>query len=246
LLDRFYEWQRNLQQQGELLRGDESDWQRFMNEKGYGGEHLPAETGFGGRALPMLRQHFHGAHKLQDPHYEDYDKALNDWEHQEETERAQEESKDQKIARIASSVFKRRVAGWEWDDHQNAYIASAPYKFACDCGKEFSTPKYYACKCGKTWNSYVIGTGGDKHQAAAEKYVCRNIDERPDMIVANRHHSNETGPENSQFWADNQQHQRTPQYDINRYRRKVVPGIDTSPSDDGVLKPKKLVGRRRG
>lgn len=88
-------------------------------------------------------------------------------------------------ARFAS-IFKRRVSGWEWDDHLNGYVTTSANKFSCDCGDEFDTPKYHKCKCGKLWNSYVIGTGGDRKQATAEKFICREIPERSNMLVAHR------------------------------------------------------------
>ena len=78
------------------------------------------------------------------------------------------------------------VEGWLWDQHLNGYVANKPHKFACSCGDEFSVPSYHNCKCGKIYNSYVIGTGGDNHTASIEKYICREIQVRPDVIVANR------------------------------------------------------------
>lgn len=80
----------------------------------------------------------------------------------------------------------RKVAGWDWDDHLLAYTASRPEDFECHCGSRHQVPGYSPCKCGKIWNSYVIGTGGDRHQASAEKYLVREIPSRPDVIVANR------------------------------------------------------------
>ena len=84
------------------------------------------------------------------------------------------------------STFQRKVSGWLWDSHLNGYIANAANKFACSCGESFDVPSYHNCKCGKIYNSYVIGTGGDNHTASIEKYICREIQVRPDVIVANR------------------------------------------------------------
>jgi hypothetical protein len=85
----------------------------------------------------------------------------------------------------------RQVTGWKWDDHLNGYTASRPERFACDCGNGFNTPTgFQRCACGKQWNSYVIGTGGGKHEASADKYLVREIPARHDMIVANRKLSN--------------------------------------------------------
>lgn len=86
----------------------------------------------------------------------------------------------------SQSFHKHKVAGWDWDDHLNGYIANAANKFACSCGESFDVPSYHNCKCGKIYNSYVIGTGGDNHTASIEKYICREIQVRPDVIVANR------------------------------------------------------------
>jgi hypothetical protein len=88
--------------------------------------------------------------------------------------------------RRQASFFTRKVAGWEWDDHLNGYLASKPNDFACKCGSKHAVPSYSICKCGKIWNSYVIGTGGDNHQASVEKFICREIPVRDNVIVANR------------------------------------------------------------
>ena len=80
-----------------------------------------------------------------------------------------------------------KVADWDWDNHLNAYVSTAsPRQFTCDCGQGHSVPGYSNCKCGKIWNSYVIGTGGDRHEASVEKFLCREIPSRPDVIVASR------------------------------------------------------------
>jgi hypothetical protein len=82
------------------------------------------------------------------------------------------------------------VAGWEWDDHLNGYLASKPNDFACKCGALHAVPSYSICKCGKIWNSYVIGTGGDNHTASVEKFICREIPVRENVIVASRRTAN--------------------------------------------------------
>jgi LysM repeat protein len=90
-----------------------------------------------------------------------------------------------KMSRQAS-FFTRKVAGWEWDDHLNGYLASKSTPFTCKCGSKHAVPSYSTCKCGKIWNSYVIGTGGDNHQASVEKFICREIPVRDNVIVAQR------------------------------------------------------------
>lgn len=84
------------------------------------------------------------------------------------------------------AVFARDVPGWEFDSHLNGYVTTAARDFTCSCGEKLPVPSYSTCKCGKVHNSYVIGTGGDNHTASIEKYICREIQVRPDVIVANR------------------------------------------------------------
>lgn len=93
-----------------------------------------------------------------------------------------------KMSRQAS-FFTRKVAGWEWDDHLNGYLANKPTAFTCKCGSKHPVPSYSTCKCGKIWNSYVIGTGGDHHQASVEKFICREVPVREGVIVANKRES---------------------------------------------------------
>ena len=82
---------------------------------------------------------------------------------------------------------QHRAEGWEWDNHLNGYVSSkSPRQFQCSCGNAMAVPGYTNCKCGKIWNSYVIGTGGDRHEAAAEKFICREIPVREDVIVAKK------------------------------------------------------------
>ncbi len=85
----------------------------------------------------------------------------------------------------ADAPNTHKVAGWEWDDYLNAHVASAPRDFSCSCGKKFAASSgFQRCACGKQWNSYVIGTGGDRHEASAEKYLVREIPVRDNVIVA--------------------------------------------------------------
>lgn len=79
-----------------------------------------------------------------------------------------------------------RKAGWDWDNHLLAYTSNAPRQFECNCGEQLEVPGYHNCRCGKIWNGYVIGTGGDNHEASAEKFLVREVAVRPDVIVANR------------------------------------------------------------
>ena len=81
----------------------------------------------------------------------------------------------------------RQVTGWDWDNHLNGYKSHRPQHFACECGDSFPTPSgFHRCACGRQWNSYVIGSGGNNREAAAEQFLVREIPVRPDVIVANR------------------------------------------------------------
>lgn len=88
---------------------------------------------------------------------------------------------------------QHKVAGWEWDDYLNAHVASKPTDFACTCGQKIAAPTgLQVCGCGKQWNSYVIGTGGDRKEASADTYLMREIPVRDGVIVASRTASDET------------------------------------------------------
>jgi hypothetical protein len=73
---------------------------------------------------------------------------------------------------------RHKVAGWDWDQHLNGFISNKPRQFECSCGEPVNVPDYHNCKCGKIWNTYVIGTGGDRHEASAEKFIAREIPNR--------------------------------------------------------------------
>lgn len=88
----------------------------------------------------------------------------------------------------STKALKHKIAGWEWDDHLNGFVSNSPRKFQCSCGVDIAVPDYHHCKCGKVWNTYVIGTGGDKHQASAEKFIAREIPVRENVIVASTDH----------------------------------------------------------
>lgn len=81
---------------------------------------------------------------------------------------------------------RHKVGGWEWDNHLNGFVSNAPRQFECNCGEPVKVPDYHNCKCGKIWNTYVIGTGGNRHQASAEMFVAREIPNREGVIVAKR------------------------------------------------------------
>ena len=163
----YEEWSdKRVRQDGALPTGSEADLDRFFNEKA---------KDRGERAKSKLRSELGVGSPT--------------------AERAARRRKKADLVDLmerqeASSQTKssgHHVAGWEWDDYQNAHIASKPQKFACSCGQKFATPSgFHRCKCGKQWNSYVIGTGGDRHEASAEKYLVREVPVRKDVIVAKK------------------------------------------------------------
>jgi hypothetical protein len=98
---------------------------------------------------------------------------------------------------------KPKVAGWQWDEHLAAYVAKPGVdQFTCHCGAKFTVPDYYHCGCGTIHNAYVIGVGGDKHQAAAEKILCREIPSRDGVIVASRRKKSELQDNSWEHEAD--------------------------------------------
>lgn len=102
----------------------------------------------------------------------------------------------------------RQVVGWNWDEHLNGYLANHPQKFACDCKEAFDAPTgYHRCKCGKAYNSYVIGTTADRHEASTDKYIVREIPVRADVIVANREMVAAARPRPKGFSDNDMRHQ---------------------------------------
>lgn len=80
---------------------------------------------------------------------------------------------------------QHKVAGWEWDDHLSAHVASKPIDFACTCGQKIAAASgFNRCACGKQFNAYVIGPGGDRHEASADRYLVREVPVRDNVIVA--------------------------------------------------------------
>lgn len=80
----------------------------------------------------------------------------------------------------------RRVANWDWDFQIEGYVATAAVDFSCECGALIPTPSHTRCKCGKLWNSYVIGSAGEGREASIDKFVCREVPIRDNVIVAGR------------------------------------------------------------
>ena len=76
---------------------------------------------------------------------------------------------------------RHRVAGWDWDDHLNGFIAAeAAREFTCACGDNVPAPGYTDCRCGKRWNTYTISANGSK------KMIAREVPVRENVVMARR------------------------------------------------------------
>jgi hypothetical protein len=160
VLKAWQDWQTKRPQKGTLGIGGQADYDTFAQE-----------TGAGQRAIQKLRKHLEGEPAAPAPvtaKSATRKEAWTGWGVQPES-------------------GTRKVAGFLWDAYLNGYVAHTPGKFACVCGTEIATPSgFQRCACGKQWNSYVIGTGGDRHEASAEKYLVREIPTRDGVIVASK------------------------------------------------------------
>ena len=82
---------------------------------------------------------------------------------------------------------RHRVAGWDWDDHLNGFIAAeAAREFTCACGANVPAPGYTDCRCGKRWNAYAISANGSK------KMIAREIPVRENVVMARTASSRKT------------------------------------------------------
>lgn len=76
---------------------------------------------------------------------------------------------------------RHRVAGWDWDDHLNGFLAAeAAREFTCSCGESVPAPGYTDCRCGKRWNAYTIQANGSK------KMIAREVPVRDGVVMAGR------------------------------------------------------------
>lgn len=76
---------------------------------------------------------------------------------------------------------RHRVAGWNWDDHLNGFIAAeAAREFTCSCGDSIPAPGYTDCRCGKRWNAYQIRANG------SHKMIAREVPVRDGVVMAGR------------------------------------------------------------
>ena len=83
---------------------------------------------------------------------------------------------------------QHRVAGWDWDDHLNGFLAAeAAREFTCSCGANVPAPGYTDCHCGKRWNAYTINANG------SQKMIAREVPVRDGVVMANRRTAAGTG-----------------------------------------------------
>lgn len=76
---------------------------------------------------------------------------------------------------------RHRVAGWDWDDHLNGFIAAeASREFICSCGEHVPAPGYTDCHCGKRWNVYSV------QSPEGRKLISREVPVRDGVVMANR------------------------------------------------------------
>jgi hypothetical protein len=178
ILEEWQKWQQRRSQSGKLGIGGDKDIEDFAAERGYGS-----------RGVATLRKHLYGQRTGWYESYGERKKAL----------------RKQAWSGWGPSQVKRNhvVDGWDWDKRLSAYVASSPPEhFICKCGSKLAVPGYHNCKCGKIWNSYVIGTGGENRQAAVEKFLCREIAVRDNVIVATRKLAGDREPAGKRFDSD--------------------------------------------
>ena len=71
---------------------------------------------------------------------------------------------------------RHRVAGWDWSDHLNGFVAvEAAREFTCSCGDNVPAPGYTDCRCGKRWNAYQVVSNGERKMIAREVPVRENV-----------------------------------------------------------------------
>lgn len=76
---------------------------------------------------------------------------------------------------------RHRVAGWDWDDHLNGFLAAeAAREFTCSCGANVPAPGYTDCRCGKRWNVYSV------QSPQGQKLISREVPVRENVVMATR------------------------------------------------------------
>lgn len=89
----------------------------------------------------------------------------------------------------SASFFQPKVAGWDWNDHQNAYMTDSRKAFHCTtagCNNEIDTPSQTMCKCGRLWYTYGIGDSGHLANNTGQLFIAREIPVRANVMMANR------------------------------------------------------------
>lgn len=189
MFDEWSQWLQQRAQKGQLGTGGDKDLYDFAQDYGIS-EH----------GIEKLRRYLFGAYKPGDGWmrvYEERKKNLNKqrkknpfpWPKEKDDKPKKAASRKEAWMGWGPTVAERqhKVDGWEWDKRMSAYIATKqPENFTCKCGAKLPVPSYTNCKCGKIWNSYVIGTGGENRQAAVEKFMCREVPVRENVIVAGK------------------------------------------------------------
>lgn len=188
----FDEWGRWIQeraQKGQLGTGGDKDLYDFAND-----------YGIGEQGIERLRRYLFGAHKPGDGWlrvYEERKKNLDrqrkknpfPWPKDKKDENKKAASRKEAWTGWGPIQAARHhdAPGWEWNERMSAYMTtSKPDNFTCKCGAKLAVPGYHNCKCGKIWNAYVIGTGGENRQATVEKFMCREVPVRENVIVAGK------------------------------------------------------------
>ena len=176
VVTKWEEWQRRLLERGGLPTGSELDFEQFAKE-----------TDVGPQALRKLKKH-----------------VIGDDSADSTRSSAKKEASTKKQSWTGFAAPRgRKVEGWEWDDYLDGYVGHRPAKFACVCGDEFEVPSgFHRCACGKQWNSYVIGTGGERHEASAEKFIVREVPVRENVIVAKQARDDDGSPRTRQACND--------------------------------------------
>jgi hypothetical protein len=200
-------WRNQKSQGGDALRGGDVDYDQFKNETGVGDRAMnklkqrnenpdwapvngaaaaPKGPGAGTTVGRRHRADMMGQEDTGQPNQDMVNYHDPDLGHVMQGRKGQ---RKQAWSGWGPSVAPktRKVAGWDWDNHLNGYLANRPQHFACECGDSFPAPSgFQRCACGRQWNSYVIGSDGPGREASADKFIVREVPVRPDVIVANR------------------------------------------------------------
>lgn len=197
IVDEWENWLQQRSQKGQLGVGGDKDLYDFASD-----------MGIGDRGIDHLRRYLFGSRQVEAEIQKNwYQNLVEERKKQIKRERNKKDLpytggpyyQKKPKAKAASrkeawtgwgpveAARQHKVDGWAWDKRLSAYVATKqPESFTCKCGAKHKVPSYTNCKCGKIWNSYVIGTGGENRQATVEKFLCREVPVRDNVIVAGR------------------------------------------------------------